>query len=227
MKTIGVVGGLGPESTAAYYCSITRKYYELRGDYAYPEILIYSLDFKEIIDLGYEAAPKIRAAIEALQRAGADFAVAACNSIHIVYEELRDDLPIPWVSIMAATAEEIARQGMRKVGLLGTVFTMSKGFYQRGLAEHGIDALTPDPDAQKRVNDIIFDELITATITEESKNFVLGCIDELAALGAEGIVLGCTELPFLIQQPDTELRVFDTTDIHAQKALDFAMSEED
>ncbi|HRU07471.1 MAG TPA: amino acid racemase [Candidatus Brocadiia bacterium] len=223
MKTIGIFGGLGPESTAAYYEYITRKYYETRRDYAYPEIVIYSVNFKEYIDAGYDRPDAVKDAICRLHRAGADFVVASCNSIHIVYDRICDDLPIPWVSIMDATADEILRRGQRKVGLLGTIYTMSKGFYQRAFAKRGIETLTPSPKDQKRMNDIIFGELITAKVTPESKAFGLGLVDELASQGAEGVVLGCTEIPFLIQQADTSTPVYDTTVIHAQKALDLAM----
>ena len=224
MKRIGILGGLGPESTAAYYNYITRKYYATHHDYAYPEIIVYSLTFKPYIDAGYFKPDDVKAALCALHRAGADFAVAACNSIHIVYEQIHGDLPLPWVSIMDATAEAIKARGMKKVGLLGTIFTMSKGFYQRAFAAHGLETLTPEPAAQRRINDIIFGELITATIVPESKRFMLDCAEELAGRGAEGVVLGCTEIPFLVQQPDTKVPVFDTTVIHAQKALDLALA---
>ncbi len=225
MKRIGIFGGLGPESTAAYYSYITRKYYETHQDYAYPEIVIHSANFQEYIDAGYEEPEKVRAAIEGLHRAGADFVVAACNSVHIVYDEICGDLPIPWISIMDATAEAIKAAGMTKIGLLGTIFTMGKGFYQTAFERHGLDTITPDTETQKRVNKIIYGELVTAKITAESKAYVLGCIDDLAQKGAEGIVLGCTELPFLIQQADTDVPVFDTTAIHAQKALDLALAD--
>ena len=225
MKTIGILGGLGPESTTAYYSYITRKYYELRRDYRYPEIVIYSVTFQHYIGVGYEDAGRVKEAIARLHRAGADFVVAACNSIHVVYDEICDGLPIPWVSIMDATAEAIKRQGIKKVGLLGTIFTMTGGFYQRAFERFGLETMTPDPDAQKRINEIIYDELVLAEVKDESRDEALACIDGLAADGAEGVVLGCTELPFLIQQPHTDVPVFDTTAIHAQKALDLALEE--
>jgi aspartate racemase len=224
MKTIGIIGGLGPESTVSYYSYITRKYYETYGDYAYPEIIIYSVSFSEFIDVGYEAAPKVTAVIERLARAGADFVVAACNSIHIVYDEVAKNIPIPWISIMDVTGEKVKEAGISKVGLLGTVFTMTKGFYQKALAGFGIECITPPADAQDEINRIIFDELVIASVRDDSKQFVLGCIEALGQRGAQGVVLACTELPFLIQQDDTALPVFDTTAIHAQKALELAMA---
>ena len=225
MKTIGILGGLGAESTVDYYTYIIKQYYDAFRDYAYPEIIIYSLNLKEFVDVGYELPDKVGAAIEALHRAGAHFAVAACNSVHVVYDEISPGLPIPWISIVDVTAESIQSRGINKIGLLGTVFTMSKGFYHKGLARHGIEAITPDADEQRRVNDIIYGELIRREINETSRRFLLGCIEELRDRGAEGVVLGCTELPMLIQQKHTDVPVFDTTTIHAQRALDLALGK--
>lgn len=223
MKTIGILGGLGPESTCEYYRIITRRYYDLYGNYSYPEIIIYSLTFSNFILCGYEAADDIRDAILKLHRAGADFVVAACNSIHIVYDAVARDLPIPWISIMDVVAEEINRRKLDRVGLLGTIFTMGKGFYQKALAAHGIETVTPESDDQLRINDIIFQELVRGITTSESKKFMLGVIDSLAGRGAQGIILGCTELQFLIKQEDTSIPVFDSAELHARKALEIAV----
>ncbi|MFC1694213.1 aspartate/glutamate racemase family protein [Candidatus Latescibacterota bacterium] len=225
MKTIGILGGLGPESTCEYYRYITRTYYDIYKNYEYPEIIIYSLSFRKFIDCGYEAAEDIREAIGKLHAAGADFMIAACNTIHIVYDEVSRDIPIPWISIMDVVAEKIKAVNIKRVGLLGTVFTMSRDFYQKALAGHGIETITPNNESQKKVNDIIFEELVKKITTEESKEYVLDCIDKLSRNGAEGIVLGCTELPFLINQNDTALPVFDSTVLHAQKALDYALEK--
>jgi len=226
MKKVGILGGLGPESTTAYYEYITREYYRRYNNYAYPEIIIYSLSFKEFIDTGYEAAEKIKAAIENLHRAGADFVVAACNSIHIVYEEVSKNIPIPWLSIIDATAEEIKKNDINKVGLLGTIFTMSKGFYKKGLSQHCIETIIPSIDDQKKINNIIYKELVLNELRDESRCIILEIIEKLNRKGAQGIVLGCTELPFLIKQEDVNIKIFNTTIIHAQKALDFALEEE-
>jgi len=223
MKTIGILGGLGPESTISYYGYITRRYYELHKDYAYPDIVIYSMSFREFIETGYELPERVKGAIESLEKAGADFVVASCNSVHIVYDQVVGEVSIPWVSIMDATAEQVKKAQMKKVGLLGTIFTMSRGFYVDAFARQGIEMVLPDDEGQKRVSQIIYDELVRAEVKDESRDEVLGIIEGLKAQGAEGIVLGCTELPFLIRQEDTEMRVFDTTTIHAQKALDLAL----
>ena len=223
MKTIGILGGLGPESTCEYYRYITRTYYKIYADYAYPEIIIYSVSFSKFIELGYEAASEVKTAIEKLHRAGADFVVAACNSIHIVFDRVSKDIPIPWISIMDVVAEQIIKEHIKRVGLLGTIFTMSKGFYHKALADYGIETITPGSDAQKKVNEIIFNELVRGVIKDESKHYLLECIEGLLENGAQGIVLGCTELPFLIQQEDISLPVFDSTALHARKALNLAL----
>ncbi|MFC1508900.1 aspartate/glutamate racemase family protein [Candidatus Omnitrophota bacterium] len=223
MKTIGIIGGLGPESTCEFYRMITRSYYDMHGDYNYPEIIIYSVSFKKFIDCGYESADDIKQVIERLHRAGADFVVAPCNTIHLVYEEVLQDIPIPWISIMDAAAENIRRKSLDKVGLLGTRFTMSNTFYRDALCSHGIETVVPGKDAQETINDIIFNELVTNTINEKSRRTVVQCIDELQERGAQGIVLGCTELPFLISQKDVSIPVFDTTALYAHKALELAL----
>ena len=223
MKKIGILGGLGPESTIAYYEYITRKYYEKYGNYKYPEIIIYSLTFSEFINQGYETAGKVKEAILSLHQAGADFVVAACNSVHIVYDKIANELPIPWISIIDAVAEEIQKEHLKRVSLLGTIFTMSKDFYRKGLLKQVIEAIVPDAEDQKKINEIIYKELVLKKIKNSSRKKVQGIIKKLSQQGAEGIVLACTELPFLISQKDAPLKVFDTGAIHAQKALDIAL----
>jgi aspartate racemase len=228
MKTIGILGGLGPEATLEYYSYIVRKYYETYGDYDYPEIIIYSVSPGEYVGDAFaqpDKPAKIKAFIEKLHLAGADFVIGACNTLHVVYDEVSKDIPIPWFSIMDATAEAIKKEGLTQVGLLGTLITTKHGFYQKALARHGIETITPDEEALKKIDDIIFTDLVRAVATDEARQFVLGCIEELKQQGAQGIVLGCTELPFLIKQEHTDVRVFSTTTIHAQKALDLALED--
>ncbi len=227
MKRIGILGGLGPESTAVYYEYITREYYRRYGNYSYPEIIIYSLSFQEFIDTGYEAAGKVKTAIGNLHKAGADFVIAACNSIHIVFEEVSGNIPIPWFSIIDATAQEIKKNNIKKVGLLGTIFTMSKDFYSKGLARHHIETITPSVEDRQKINNIIYKELVLNEIRDDSRQVIVEIIRNLSQKGAEGVVLGCTELPFLIKQKDTSAKVFDTTTIHTRKALQIALGEEE
>jgi len=223
MKKIGILGGLGPESTISFYLHIIHKYEEEYKNFAYPEIIIYSLNFQRFINAGYEIPDEVKTAIGKLHHAGADFAVAACNSVHIVYDKIKDDLPIPWISIIDVTGEEIKKAGIQKVGLLGTVFTMSKGFYKKGLAGMGIETIIPETEEMETVNNIIYRELVKNEVKKESRLKVLKIIENLASKGAEGIVLGCTELPFLIKQSDAAVKVFDTTAIHAQRTLKIAL----
>ncbi|MFH1824080.1 MAG: amino acid racemase [Candidatus Firestonebacteria bacterium] len=226
MKKIGILGGLGPESTISYYEFIIHRYYEKYGNYKYPEIIIYSLCFSEFIDQGYEMADKVKQSIESLHKAGADFVVAACNSVHIVFDEIVNELPIPWISIIDVTAEQIKKNHIKKIGLLGTIFTMGKGFYRDGLLKHGIESIVPDVEDQKIINEIIYTELVNKEVNNDSKGKVQKIIEKLNKKGAQGIVLACTELPFLITQKDSLIKVFDTMAIHAQKALDMATGSE-
>ena len=223
LKTIGILGGLGPESTISYYAYITRAYYALRKDYAYPEIIIDSLSFQRIIDEDYQTPKIIRESICRLADAGADFVVASCNSIHAVYDEISKDIPIPWISIMDVTAECIQTSGITCVGLLGTRVTMQKGFYQTTLAQYGIEVITLPVEVQERINKIIFGELVRAEVSPDSKQFLLDCVHKLEKEGARGVILGCTELPFALKQEDTLVPLFDTTIIHSQKAFELAV----
>jgi len=222
-KTIGIVGGLGPESTIAFYGDIAREYHRRFGDYAYPAMVIYSLSFQEIIDAGYRTSKKVLHAIEALAAAGADFAVAACNSIHTVHEELSDRAPIPWISITEATADAVESAGIKSVALLGTKITMAGDFFPRALSARGIACRTPDTDDRERINRIIFEELVVGDARDESRRRVLEIIERLRCDGAAGVILGCTELPFLIRPEDTNLPLFDTNRLLAHKALQIAI----
>ncbi len=224
MKTIGILGGLGPESTASYYTTITREYYNRYKNYAYPEIIIYSLNFQKFIDTGYELSEHVEKIIRKLYNAGADFVIAACNSVHIIYEQIADKLPIPWISIMNCTAEAIYKSKIKTVVLLGTIFTMNNDFYQKTLAKYDIKTMTPNLSVKEKINKIIYNELVRGKVREESRREVLHYIEELKSRGAQGVILGCTELPFLIRQQDVDIPVFDTTMIHSLKALELALT---
>jgi len=224
-KTIGILGGLGPESTVAFYREITRLYHQEYGDYGYPEIVIYSCNFQDYINGSYRDPQAVLLAIDKLRAARADFAVAACNSVHIVHKELRDRTPIPWVSLIDITADEIRAAGLDRVALLGTIYTMEEPFYRDGLAEHGISTILPGEADRRELNRIIYDELVAGEVKAESRAFVLERIDELIGSGTQGIILGCTELPFLVTQDDVKAPVFDTTALGARRALDIALGK--
>jgi len=225
MKTIGILGGLGAESTIPYYHHITHKYIEEYSNLGYPEIIIYSFNFQEFIDNGYRLPKKVKDAIVKLSKAGADFVIAACNSVHIVYEDVADDIPIPWVSIIDVTADHIKDKGWKKVGLLGTVYTMSNRFFIEGLEDRGIECMVPDMGFQKKVSDIIYDELVKGDIHDDSRAYMVQRVEALRDEGAEAVILGCTELPLLVSRDDTDVPLVNTTAIHAQRALDIAVGK--
>lgn len=232
MKNIGIIGGIGPEATIDCYSYIVNKVRErlsIDNDFSrLPNIIIYSLGQDNFHGNAFTLPDKparIRSVIEELHRAGADFVVGACNSLHAVYDQLADDLPIPWISIMDVTAEAILAKKMNVVGLLGTYMTMSGDFYQQALARHGIQTITPDPDTMHQVDEIIDTELIWNTMKQDSKTYLLNCVESLSRRGAQGVILGCTELPLLVKQEDTPIPLFPTTTLLAQRALDCAWAE--
>lgn len=226
---IGILGGMSPESTAIYYERITREYTARYGDYGYPEILIYSVNFQRYVDWQREgrwaqAAQAMAEALERLRIAGADFGIIATNTMHLVFEEVQARVGMPLLSIIDTTAEAIQRAGIRSVGMLGTVFTMRESFFRGGLNRHGIEVLVPASGDQDRMNEIIFQELCRGKILPESRAFFLSVIEGLQKAGAEGIILGCTEIPLLVHPEDSELPLFNTTLLHADRALEYALN---
>ena len=227
-KKIGILGGLSPESTVIYYLRIVRRYQELFGDHSYPEIIIYSVSFQRFVDWMAEdrwdeIADELIRGIRNLAAAGADFALIATNTMHLIFDEVEKASPIPLISIVDATAEAIKKEKINTVGLLGTVFTMERDFYRHGLAKYGIETIVPKKADRDYINKVIFEELCRGLIRDESRNNFKRIIEELTERGAEGIVLGCTEIPLLIDEMDVSTRIFDTTKIHADKALEFAV----
>ena len=228
-EKIGILGGLSPESTATYYEYITREYTKRYGDYGYPEIIIYSVNFQEFIEWQNQdrwdlATEKMIKAFKALERAGADFGIIASNTMHFVFDEVQREISIPLINIIEATAEVIEREGLKTVGLLGTVFTMSKDFYKAGLEKRGITTFVPDRKDQQFVNSVIYKELVRGLIKPKSRQGYIKIVKKLKERGAQGIVLGCTEIPLLIKKEDCGVQLYDTILIHAEKALNYAIS---
>lgn len=228
-KKIGILGGVSPESTTIYYEYITREYTKRYGNYSYPEIIIYSVSLQEFVDWQYQErwdliADKMVEVLRALEKAGADFGLIAANTLHIVFDKVQREISIPLINIIEVTAEAIRKEGMKTVGLLGTIFTMSKDFYKAGLEARGIVTLVPDRKDQQFVNRVIYEELIRGLVKTESKEGYVKVVKKLKEKGAEGIVLGCTEIPLLIKERDCGVRLYDTTRIHAEKALNYAIS---
>ncbi len=228
-KAIGILGGMSPESTVAYYAHITRTYTERYGDYGYPEVLIYSVSFQNYVDWPRQGrwdlvAAGLSEAARVLEAAGADIVLIATNTMHIVFDAVRASVDVPMLSLLDAVADEVERREIETVGLLGTAFTMEETFYPEALAERGIAVLVPSAEERKVVNGVIYDELVAGRIRDSSQEAISGIIKELEARGADGVILGCTELPLLVTEKDAGLPLFDTTVIHADAALQYAVS---
>jgi aspartate racemase len=230
MKKIGILGGMSPESTALYYEHITRTYTARHGDYGYPEILIYSMSFQRIVDCQRngqwdEAAREMASALESLRRAGADFGLIATNTMHFVFDEVQKAVQMPLLSIVDSTVAAISKAGLHTVGLLGSTFTMRERFFVGRLERAGIAVLTPGMSDQERVHSIIFDQLCRGEIRAESRDFYFEVVEALRLRGAEGIILGCTEIPLILKPEDCSLPLFNTALIHAENALQLALEQ--
>jgi len=226
-KTIGILGGLSPESTVVYYETIISEYRNRFRDQHYPEIIVYSVDFDEYTgwfsDGKWEEAGRDMAEkFDYMRNAGADFGLIAANTPHRALDTIAANTTLPILSIITVTARAVKKAKVKTVGLLGTRFTMQEEFYRRGLEDGGIDALVPEGDDLVRVDEIIYGELVRHVVTEESRREYLRIIDRLIDRGAEGIILGCTEIPLLIKPGDLSIPMFDTTAIHAEAALEKA-----
>ena len=223
MKTIGLIGGMSWESTMTYYQVINETIKKQLGGLHSAKCILYSVDFDEIEKYQTrgewdKSADVLSEAAQALERAGVDYIVICTNTMHKVVPEIGRRIHIPILHIADMTAVQLKKQGIRKVGLLGTKYTMQQDFYKNVLIRQGIEVIIPNDDDVDVVNRIIYDELCLGKILEESKAVYLDIIHELARNGAQGIILGCTEIGLLIQQSDTDIPLFDTTRIHAKQA---------
>ena len=230
MKTIGLIGGMSWESTVTYYQILNETVKQKLGGLHSAKILLYSVDFDEIEK--YQSSGEWEKSAEALsqaamnlEKAGADFIVICTNTMHKVAPRIQSHISIPIIHIAEATADELIKRGISRVALLGTKYTMTQDFYKDKLLKAGIDVVIPDLAGIETVNDIIYKELCLGIISEASKKKYLEIIDELAEQGAQGVILGCTEIGLLIQQTDTGLPVFDTTRIHAIKAAELSIED--
>ena len=223
MKTIGLIGGMSWESTVTYYEVINQTVAEELGGLHSARIVLYSVDFDEIERCqssgNWARSAEILAdAARALERAGADLLLICTNTMHKVADVVASAVDIPLLHIAGMTADELARAGMTTVGLLGTRYTMERDFYTGVLEQRGFTVLTPGEKDRALVNRVIFDELCRGEIRDESRAAFLRIIDDLAARGAQGVILGCTEIGLLVHPEDTEIPLFDTTLIHARGA---------
>lgn len=231
MKTIGMIGGMSWESTVTYYQLINRGISERLGELHSARILLSSLDFAEIETLQHQGAwqalgEQLADHGKILEDGGADVIMICTNTMHKVADMVSDRVAIPLLHIADATGARLVKNGIDKVGLLGTRFTMSEDFYTSRLhTEFGIDTLVPDEDQQRFVHNVIYQQLCRGVIDPASRDGYLEIIDDLAEQGAQGVILGCTEIGLLVSQQDTDVTLFDTTAIHAQRAVEMALSE--
>jgi aspartate racemase len=229
MKTIGLIGGMSWESTQTYYRLINQKVREQLGGLHSAKLILYSVDFSEIEALqhqgDWEGAAKILvAAAQSVQSAGADFLVICTNTMHKVAPQIEQATAIPLLHIADATAKELLNDGITSVGLLGTQFTMEQAFYRERLEQKGITVIIPNDNERAVVHRIIYDELCQGIVNPESKAWYLDVVAALAARGAQAVILGCTEISLLIQASDTQVALYDTTDIHAGQAVTLALN---
>jgi aspartate racemase len=230
MKTIGLIGGMSWESTLPYYRHVNEAIRARLGGLHSARLVLYSLDFHEIEQLqrsgDWQRAGELLAdAARALHRAGADFLVLCTNTMHKVAAAIEGAVNIPLLHIADPTAEAIRAAGLRRVGLLGTRFTMEQPFYRERLERrHGIEVLVPDEADRAEVHRVIYEELCLGRVHEESRQAYRRVIERLVARGAEAVILGCTEIGLLVGEADAEVPLFDTTLLHAWAAADRALS---
>jgi aspartate racemase len=230
MKTIGMIGGMSWESSIEYYRIINETVRaELGGLHSAKSIMV-SVEFAEIEALQHqnrwdEAADILITAARSLESGGADFAIICTNTMHKLYDIIQQNVRIPLLHIADATAETIKAEGIQKIALLGTRFTMEEDFYKGRLVNnYGLDVIIPGSEDREIVHRVIYDELCAGIIKTDSKQQYKGIIQHLVQEGAEGIILGCTEIGLLVKQEDSPVLLFDTTEIHAQAAVKYALA---
>lgn len=229
MKVIGLLGGMSWESTVGYYRAINEGVKNSLGGLHSAKIILYSVDFEPIEKLQHEGdweetARILSEAAQSVASAGADFLLICTNTMHKVAPQIEKSINIPLLHIADATAEVLVQEGIKTVGLLGTAFTMEQDFYKGRLSEnYGLNVLVPESEDRKVVHRIIYQELCLGKIESNSKAEYLRIIDSLSNQGAEAVILGCTEIGMLVNQEDTEVRLLDTTEIHAEKAVERAL----
>jgi aspartate racemase len=229
MKTIGLIGGMSWESTQEYYRIINETVKEELGGFHSAKCILYSVDFAETVELAHEGnwvelTDLMIKAAQKLERADAEFIVICTNTIHKLADDVQKNVNIPILHIVDAVADKIDEKGFSKVGLLGTKFTMEEDFYKKRLEEkYNIEVIIPDDEERDTINSVIYDELCLGKITGTSKEKFIKIIKNLNANGAEGVILGCTEIPLLVKDEDVDVPLFDTTAIHAKAAVEFAL----
>lgn len=230
MKTIGLIGGMSWESTIPYYEIINERVKEALGGFHSAKILLYSVDFAELeACLETQNWDKISEilgdAAKKLERGGADVILIGTNTMHNMFDAISAQVSVPFIHIADAAGDAVANRGMSKIGLLGTKFTMTMDFYKSKLENRGFTVIVPDENDMEIVNSIIFDELCLGKIKDESRDEYKRIISKMQNEGAEGVILGCTEIGLLVKKDDADIPLFDTTLIHAEAAAQFALSK--
>ena len=228
LKTIGLIGGMSWESTVTYYKIINETVKEKLGGLHSAKCILYSVDFQEIEECQANGNWKksgeiLGEAANNLEKAGADFIVICTNTMHKVINQIKEKISIPILHIAEMTAEKILEKGLKNIALLGTKYTMEQDFYKSKLIEKGINVIIPDKNDIEIINKVIYDELCLGTINSDSKKKFLEIVDKLRNKGAEGIILGCTEIGLLIKNEDTDVPLFDTAIIHAEQAAIYSI----
>jgi len=230
MRTLGLLGGMSWESTLTYYRYVNERVRDQLGGLHSAKLVLYSVDFAEIERLqhigDWDSAGRVLAdAAQALERAGAEALVLCTNTMHRVLDVVEPVIRMPVVHIADATARRVIAKGISKIGLLATRFTMEQDFYCGRLEHNGLDVLVPDADERAEIHRIIYDELCLGVIRDDSREIYRTIMANLVARGAQGLILGCTEIGLLVGANDTTVPVFDTTRIHAEAAVDWALGE--
>ncbi|MCG6410813.1 aspartate/glutamate racemase family protein [Vibrio fluvialis] len=230
MKTIGMIGGMSWESTLSYYKAINEGVKAALGGLNSAQICLYSVNFEPIEKLQHEGkwdetAQLLALAAKSVEAGGADFLLICTNTMHKVAPEIEAQISIPILHIADATAKQLQQDGIKRVGLLGTRFTMEQEFYKGRLQQQfGIDVLIPDAEQRQQVHRVIYEELCLGTIRPESRAQYVEIVEDLHRRGAQAVILGCTEIALLIQQHDTDVPLYDTTKIHAEQAVQLALT---
>lgn len=230
MKTVGIIGGLSPESTILYYQGINQGVRARLGGHHAGRVLIDSLDFGEFVALkergDWDTQSKLLCeAAQNLEKGGADFIILATNTMHKMADDIAASVSIPFLHLADATADHIIADEINTVALLGTRYTMELDFYKGRLESKGIDVLIPDDQGRADVHNIIYDELCNGKVLDRSRARYIEIINQLRDQGARGVILGCTEIGMLIKASDLDIQVFDTTEIHIQAALNTMFEE--
>lgn len=231
MKTIGLIGGMSWESSAVYYSQINKIIKERLGGFHSCKSIMITVDFAEIEKLQHQndwvtLDMMMAESAKQLELAGANIVVLCTNTMHLCSRAIIENISIPFLHIAEATGLDIKNRKLKKVGLLGTKFTMEKDFYKDYIFKNfGIEVIIPSDEEREQVHNIIYQELVHGKIKDDSREIYKNIIKNLEQNGAEGVILGCTEIPLLISDSDVDIHVFDTTTIHAEKAVEWALSE--